>query len=305
MIRSLANRLREVHSIRTAPGEREPHTVSVPRFSFAQASEWSEVRGAFHLLYENYREKGLIPQNRLGLRFTRFNLLPESATFYAEADGQIIATVSLIVDSEAFGLPMGDLYRAELEPLRRDGSKLAEISGLAIDPRYQEHSLTLLVHLIKLFFAYAQKLDVTDLVIACHPKHSRLYKRLFLFDDLGGYRSYGRLNDAPAVAVRLRVAEAESLYREAYDNDTFNLHTFLFTDEVFRWPDTALRAQAFTKETYQELLDLQPLLETELEGASPGLVRRLSGRAAAAWHRPADEESRRVQWELQPAFVVA
>ena len=54
---------------------------------FLQASEWPDVQGAFSLLYRSYLQRQLIKPNTIGLRYTHYNLLPETATFVARAEG--------------------------------------------------------------------------------------------------------------------------------------------------------------------------------------------------------------------------
>ncbi|NOY45698.1 MAG: hypothetical protein GXP50_09650 [Deltaproteobacteria bacterium] len=269
-------------------------------FTFAQASRWSEVRGAFSLLYRNYLSRGLIPPDGVGLRYTHFNLLPESATFVASEGGQVVATFSLIPDTRSFGLPMDALYAKELAALR-PGRRPAEISGLAVAPSYESVTLLLILNLVRMMYAYAQRTGITDLVVACHPRHARLYARLFRFEELGPLRTYRAVNDAPAVALRLDIETAEERYREAFGEGQ-GLHGFLFRQRTTELPWIPLRVGAMDTEAIRQLLTLRPEMLDLLEAGEPGLAARISG-----WHVPTArrflENAPTAGWF--PAFVPA
>jgi hypothetical protein len=304
MIVSFADRLARMHRPEEAGPEGGLAPIPLPPLEFRQADDWPTARQAFGLVYENYRSKGLIAENGCGLRYTHFNLLPETATFVACAEGETVATFSLVIDSRPFGLPMDSLYGQELGSLRTAGRKVAEISGLAVDSRYRPISIHLIMNLVKMMYTYANKMEVTDLVLACHPRHARLYERLFFFRKFGELRSYKAVNDAPAVAVRLDLTTVEELYQDAYDVDAFNLYRFYFTDDVFRCAAAALRAGAFGHEVNRTLLALQPSLIDALESACPGMVFRLTGWSRGDIHnrREAVPQS---DWEAVACFVAA
>ncbi|GAB4257774.1 MAG: hypothetical protein Kow0092_04890 [Deferrisomatales bacterium] len=268
---------------------REPRELAptpLPLLEFAQAADWEDVRGAMGLVYQNYREKGLLGEDPVGLRFTHFNLLPETAVFVAKAGDEVVATFSLVVDTGDFGLPMDALYRDELGHLRRRGRVPAEISGLAIHPAYAPISIHLIMNLVKMLYTYATKLGVTDLVVACHPKHARLYRRLFLFEQIGEFRKYEAVNDAPAVAVRLDLVTVRERYRQSQPVRGFDLYRFFFSDEIFRCPPTALRVSALSPAVNRRLLQLRPQIREVLEARRPGFVAELLGDPAESAAEP-------------------
>ncbi len=199
--------------------------------SFGRALGWDDVHGAFRLLYESYRKRGFIPDSAPRLRYTHFNLRPHSATFIARNPDQVAATVSLIPDSALAGVPMDELYIEELLALRNQGRKLGEISGLAIDPSFTSASIHVLIGLVRLVHARALELGLTDVVAACHPKHGRLFQRLFFFEEIGAPKMYESLSGAPAVAVRLDLVDLETRYRFAGDIHGFNLHQIFFNPD--------------------------------------------------------------------------
>ena len=277
MIASVVRRIQQMHTAGAQGASVALAEPPIPPLTFQQASEWQEVREAFSLLYRSYRKKGLISQNPYKLRVTHYNLLPESGSFVVKADDEVIATLSVLADSRHFGLPMAELYRAELADLRADGRSLAEISGLAIDRRYSPLSILLVMNLVKMLYRYSVKLGVTDLVAACHPRHARLYQRLFLFEPIGELRTYRSVNDAPAIALRLDLTHVKERYQDVYHEDGFTLYRFLFSDEVFKCSGVALCVGAFSQRAVRELLMVQPEFAHILEAERPGLVRELTG----------------------------
>lgn len=279
--------------------------VPLPEIAFSQAFKRAEIHGAYALLYRCYLERGLIRPNRAELRYTHYNLLPESATFVAKAGDEVIATLSAIIETRPFGVPMSALYAPELQGLRGQGFRFAEGSGLAVDSAYRPIGMHLVMNLVKMAITYARKLGANYATIACHPRHARFYRQVFLFQEFGERRTYEAVNDAPAVALGLDLADLEQTYRRATSGEGDGIYRFFFTDEIFRCPNTALRSAALAKPVVEELLALQPFLIEALEKKAPGTVAAITG-----WAPPdvADRRGSAVAspfWEEIPAFVAA
>ena len=70
----------------------------------------------------------------------------------------------------------------------------------------------------------------SDLCIAVNPHHAAFYRKAFHFQDIGGLKQYGKVNGAPAIALRLDLALARSLMRELRDGHRMisKVHEFLF-----------------------------------------------------------------------------
>jgi N-acyl amino acid synthase FeeM len=218
------------------------------RYCIAQTRD--DLEQAFSLVYRKYLEKGYIAQGQEhGLRFTLFNTLPSTSTFVVKKKEKVAITATFILDS-SLGLPMDELYKEELDGLRRSNRRIAEISQLALDndvfcekgkrlPQFAK--ITFVLKLFKLIFDYGSHYDkVDDFCIAIHPKHERLYGYIG-FEDLGGKRLYPSVNNAPAVAKRLdlqRVREKtdcrkgliEMFFSQVTDPDVFK-RKFCMTSE--------------------------------------------------------------------------
>lgn len=181
-----------------------------------------ELEEAFSLVYREYEKRGYIPKHyKSKLRLSLYNAIPSTATFIGKQQGKVVATVTLVVDSP-LGLPMDKIYKKELDNLRRQGRRVAEVSQLSIDetlfPKnffsmFNFSKLSFIFKLFKLVLDYSLSVaKLNDLCIAINPKHQYLYKFLE-FEPLGGLRYYGSVNRAPAIAKRLNLDLAEKKAR--------------------------------------------------------------------------------------------
>jgi hypothetical protein len=142
-------------------------------------------------------------------------------------------THTLFQDTD-LGLPMDAIYNEELDLLRSQGRKIAEVGGLATnaDFRRYRHQIPMLGN--KIIFQYATRhIGIDDFVIAINPKHEMFYKYILLFEKIGDLRNYKNVKSAPAVAYRLDLHRAEQRLKEIYDGmpAKVNLYKFFVVDE--------------------------------------------------------------------------
>jgi hypothetical protein len=132
-----------------------------------------------------------------------FTLLAE------DASGRAAATISLVFDSSSAGLPCDEIYADKLDDLRASGCMLSEVTRLAIDQEHA-HSRALLVNLFILCSVFARRvMSYTDFVIEVNPRHTAFYRRMLSFEPAGPERPCPRVQDAPAVLLRLDLAQQE------------------------------------------------------------------------------------------------
>lgn len=213
-----------------------------------------ELEKAFCLVYKEYLRKGYTGQNLSQLRLSIFNALPETTTFIAENNGNIVSTITLIPDSP-LGFPMDELYREELKQLRKDDKKLAEVSMLASSNELFQDEVNTMLNSKKLFFVfflfktlldYATKFLKLDYLCAViNPRHSLVYDFL-LFKQLGDLKSYRKVNDAPAIAKYLDLHMAEEQCRKKELQGLLKMFFLRKTDEAkfkdkFEFSETDLK----------------------------------------------------------------
>ena len=195
---------------------------SVPQFlrpvEFRVVQTLQELKTALGLVYREYLKRNYTQPNPACLKLSIYHALPTTTTFLAlHRSGRVLGTISLIVDSP-LGLPMDEVYKLELDRLRKQGLVLAETGLLALDTElfgkgiftmFHAKKLLLTLRLFKVMFDYLRARTNTDELVACfNPKHEILYDFLQL-KPLGGLKSYTAANGNPALAKHLNVAETQ------------------------------------------------------------------------------------------------
>lgn len=129
---------------------------------------------------------------------------PNSVTFTASSDDDLVGTVTLCVDSPD-GLAVDQTFKAEVESFRRaPGAKLCELTKLAFDASTPAMSrLAALFHIV--FIYGSMHFDCTDLFIEVNPRHVRFYKGMLGFESIGPIKT-NRSVDAPSQLMWLNVA---------------------------------------------------------------------------------------------------
>jgi hypothetical protein len=160
------------------------------------ATSRQELFEAFHLVYEQYRQSGLMTPNACQMRITPYHLLPSTEVLVAVDRGKVNCTMSVVRDGE-LGLPMESVYHEEVASLRLREISLAEVSCLA-DNHDPQSALFQLMPLVAQLAYYR---GVDQLLIAVHPRHARFYHRFLGFDVIAEERTYGKVCGKPAVAL--------------------------------------------------------------------------------------------------------
>lgn len=194
------------------------------------AESLEDFEQAFRLVHDEYLRLGyLAAPQASGMFYGVHHLLPTSATLLLRTGGESVATLTQILDTDLFGLPMDRLYRPELDRLRRRGRKLAELSALATCRRFRWRNFFMLLCRVMYHRAISKK--VTDLCIMVNPKHAPFYRTIFLFEDIGPERDYPVLG-APAVALRVDLERIQERLADRYRtfSTEFNVNAFLNFD---------------------------------------------------------------------------
>lgn len=161
-----------------------------PAFKIRLAKSAGFRREAGGLVGRRYNDRGyLIPAATQD---------PHLYSFLAYDEGSIVGTVSIRLDSER-GLSADDLYRAELDELRRSGCRVCEFTRLAVDVKTA--SKPVLAGLFHTAYLYASAVRGYDYaVIEVNPRHVAFYRRALGFEPIGPERVNKRV-DAPAILL--------------------------------------------------------------------------------------------------------
>ncbi|MCC6610829.1 MAG: hypothetical protein IT515_14300 [Burkholderiales bacterium] len=123
---------------------------------------------------------------------------PNLFTFVAYDEGKLTGTVSIRIDSEK-GLSADELYKDEIDELRKAGCKICEFTRLAVDVKAV--SKPVLAGLFHTAYLFAAKIrGCSFAVIEVNPRHVTFYRHALRFEPIGPERLNRRVN-APAVLL--------------------------------------------------------------------------------------------------------
>jgi hypothetical protein len=187
------------------------------------ASEQTEWQQAYELLATSYQARGYEAPTAKLLRFTPYHALPDTATFIATMGGQVVATLSVVVDNTLLGLPMESIFRDEVESLRRAGRRVAEGTCLADRGLNVREFIQVFTTLLRFAIQYAAKQGSETWLITINPRHRSFYTRVMGFVPLGPCRSCPSVQDAPAEAYMLDNgllnANAPKMWQQIFGDD--------------------------------------------------------------------------------------
>lgn len=192
----------------------EPSTTLGVQYKVASTLE--ERAAALQLVYESYLCAGLAEPNPHGMRVTPYHLLETTEVFIATYGGEVIFTMSLVIDGE-LGLPMEVAYRHEIQARRERGLLLGEVSCLADRRKVFRGFLPVFVRLSRLMAQYAWHRGLDELVIAVHPRHAPFYQRFMAFEPFGERKNYPTVRNRPATAFALNFDQIDRERPRSFD----------------------------------------------------------------------------------------
>lgn len=202
--------------------------------AFIRAMSMADLVGAYSLVHDTFVEEGYIPPNSAGLRLRTYEALPETATFIARHNGQVIGVSALITDSRDLGLPSDRVYGAQIDTLRGPRRIICEITDQAVSADWRGTAVA--TELMRCLFAHALAIGCTDFVCAVNPGHAKFYE-LLGFRRLGNVKSYSDAADDPVLLMHMADlahrfdgvvssdTDAEGFMRKYYlDENSFRRH---------------------------------------------------------------------------------
>ncbi len=199
-----------------------------PRLQLKIADTQEELAACFALLHDAYVNEGYMVLDPSGMRVTMYHALPTTTTLCAKYDGEVVGTISLIREG-VFGFPLQAVF--DLAPVRAKAGQIAEVSALAVHPKYRKTGGAILFPLMKFMYEYCTAFfDTRHLVIAVHPTRIDLYESLLFFKHLAENRvdGYDFANGAPAIGATLDLQTAPETLKRAYGHKSprRNLHNY-------------------------------------------------------------------------------
>lgn len=187
-----------------------------PRLTLKIAQTQEELEACFRLLHGAYVSSGFMRPNPSGMRINVYHALPTTTTLCAKFDGEVVGTISLIRES-VFGFPLQSIF--DLHSIREKKGRIAEVSALAVHPRFRNTGGSILFPLMKFMYEYCVTFfDTRHLVIAVNPNRIEMYESLLLFERMTETQveNYEFANGAPAVGASLDLHVAPQRLRNLY-----------------------------------------------------------------------------------------
>lgn len=206
----------------------------VDTIEYRVARSRAELEKSYGLVFQEYLKRGYTQKSKSELRISLYNALPQTTTFIALSENEILATATVVLDSPRC-LPMDAIYNKELWYLFRErNKKICEISMLASRTDLFKNGVSMMLNAKKLFFVFFLFKAMFDYIrdilkfdyicITVNPKHGLTYDFL-LFKDFGGLKTYPGVEGAPAIAKALEVNTAE---QECKRLNRIGLHKMFF-----------------------------------------------------------------------------
>jgi hypothetical protein len=235
------------------------------------ASDLETWEAALRLVAENYRERGYEDDRASGIRFTSYHALPDTTLYVARKAGEVVATLSLVMDTPLLGLPLECVFPEEVKALRAEGCRLVEVTSLADRDLPLRHFIPVFVALLRLLTQYGLGQGADTYVITVNPRHKSFYQRMIGFVPLGPARPHPSVKGHLALAYKLNVP---LLVRNAPD-----MHRQLMGEAL---PESTLWARPLQSQEIRELAAESSAVDAGTIEALLASVRQGAGRRR--WH---------------------
>lgn len=187
-----------------------------------------ELEACFRLLHDAYVGSGFMRPDPSGMRITIYHALPTTTTLCAKFDGKVVGTISLIRES-VFGFPLQSIF--DLHAVRKKKGRIAEVSALAVHPKFRNTGGTILFPLMKLMYEYCTTFfDTRHLVIAVNPNRIEMYESLLFFERLteNTVENYDFANGAPAVGASVDLHTVTTTLKQVYGHKPIRKNLYFY-----------------------------------------------------------------------------
>lgn len=199
-----------------------------PRLVLKIAETKEELEACFTLLHDAYVSSGFMQPDPSGMRVTIYHALPTTTTLCAKFDGEVVGTLSLIRES-VFGFPLQSIFN--LHGVREKSGNIAEVSALAVHPKFRKTGGSILFPLMKFMYEYCTTFfDTRHLVIAVNPNRIEMYESLLFFERLveNSVEHYDFANGAPAVGASVDLHLSPGIFKQVYGKKPRRKNLYLY-----------------------------------------------------------------------------
>ncbi len=148
------------------------------------ATTKKDIEQSFRLVKKYYKKSKIKNDNANLFHITKFHCLPTTKIIVAKYKGEIIGTMTIILDSE-FKLPIDDF--SNIGKLRNSGKKIAEISSIAVASKWRRRNSIVFMKLCTFLVRYSVEVMGIDFFVMVTSNTARhYYKEIFCFKPIDG-----------------------------------------------------------------------------------------------------------------------
>ncbi|MFT5387857.1 MAG: hypothetical protein ACI9E5_000992 [Candidatus Omnitrophota bacterium] len=188
-----------------------------------------ELKAAYKIIHDSYVEIGYMDPHRSKMRLSFYNMLPHTSTLVALWQGEVVGTMSIVLDSPV-GLPIDADF--DTTHIRKSSFRLCEIIGLSIKKEFRSYGGKILFPIMKHMYHFINdNLGCDCVTVAVSPKRKDLYKGILLFSEIEDkVVNDAFIKGAKSVALYLDLKNVDERYKEIYDkrDDKINLYKYMF-----------------------------------------------------------------------------
>jgi CheY-like chemotaxis protein len=214
-------------------------SLAVPHYRISTIKRFRHFYEACQLAYLQYRQSGLSDHHPNGIRLSLRDLLPDSATFVALQDDDVVATVTGVRWSPC-RLPASSTFSKEIEQIVSTGAIITEGTKFASRahefgfPKEKGKLTVVSEDLLKTVLYWSSLVGASSWVNVVHPKHLPYFAEQLGFSILSDSRDCAHVSDHPGVLIGLSTSDcfpsaaptATEYLRSHYLNEDIGLSRF-------------------------------------------------------------------------------
>lgn len=187
-------------------------------FFIKVANTLEEREAVFKLSYQVYFDKGYIKKQAHERLIRSYDTDEDTVILIVKDQNKQIAGTATLVFDGSMRLPAEKVYGNEINDLKAQGKKSAELCRLVINPNYRnvKDILVLLFNYAAIYIRNIKKYD--GLIVEVTPRHKNYYKGLLHFDEIGAEKQCPQVQNTVGVLLYLSA--------QKYDRELSCAHKF-------------------------------------------------------------------------------
>ncbi|MAE58553.1 MAG: hypothetical protein CME69_06705 [Halobacteriovorax sp.] len=197
------------------------------------AETLDEKEQAYRLVRNSYLKTNIEVLNNSDINLNKYFLLPSTTTFIAVYEGEVIGTVSQVLDV-GLGLPIDDF--TDIKDIRDSNARVCELTSLAIHERWRGgHRIFFPLVFFAVYYCY-KNIGIDSIVSVTDLKGGIIMRQLFGFEKLSTDATYfHKAKSKKSTAQILNLHKLKNYFKTHFKspNITRNLYQLYFKSPWF------------------------------------------------------------------------